>query len=41
MSYKSRKAECGESGGNPELCRNCMGSPAIAVLSQGYDGMTN
>ena len=30
----SRKAECGESGANPELFRNCMGSPAIVRLSQ-------
>lgn len=30
----SRKAECGESGVNPELFRNCMGSPAIVRLSQ-------
>ena len=30
----SRKAACGESGVNPELFRNCMGSPAIVRLSQ-------
>ena len=36
ISYKrhGRKAQGGESGENPELSRNCMGSFAIAVLSQ-------
>lgn len=31
---RSHKAECGESGANPELFRNCMGSPAVVRLSQ-------
>ena len=29
-----QEAERGESGATPELFRNCMGSPAAAILSQ-------
>lgn len=37
---QSRKAG-GESGENPELFRNCKGSPVIEILSQRYGRMRN